>query len=69
MSDANKPQVDPEFIGPDDVHHKAIHDAVKALTGTNIVQPARRQLRDALDEADREGSTHLPPKTGFFGKK
>lgn len=43
-----------DHLGPQDAAHKAVHDAAEHLVNGRVTSaPARKQLRDALDQADK----------------
>jgi hypothetical protein len=44
----------PDYHGPNDPAHKAVHDVTEHLLNGRVTSaPARKQLRDALDHADK----------------
>ena len=73
MTTADKPSSDEQpFIGPRDIPHATSHQVVKDILQGKITRPARDQLRDALDKADKpptgrnaDGSHRPPPGKAF----
>lgn len=58
----------PDFHGPQDAAHKAVHEATEHLMGGRVTSPkARAGLRKALDKADAP-LTGRPASDGALGR-